>query len=186
MSGNLSGGNKRKLACAISLIACPSILLLDEPTTGLDPFSRRNLVKMVKKLKNSSIIYTTHRMDEAEELCDNIAMLVKGRFVLYGSLEHIKTTYGKTDTSIVIMHIEDNFHYIIGIMPYLQYRNDIKTSSNQCGIKIIRKTTFQLDRPTRYSVIFKDLYEMYKQEHIDGFEVRRGSLEDVFVDFAKY
>ena len=119
MSGNLSGGNKRKLACAISLIACPSILLLDEPTTGLDPFSRRNLVKMVKKLKNSSIIYTTHRMDEAEELCDNIAMLVKGRFVLYGSLEHIKTTYGKTDTSIVIMHIEDNFHYIIGIMPYL-------------------------------------------------------------------
>ena len=62
----LSGGNQRKLVVAMSLMVFPIIELLDEPTTGVDPVSRRNLFKMFKTLKGSSIILTTHRMDEAE------------------------------------------------------------------------------------------------------------------------
>ena len=65
-AGELSGGNKRKLVVAMSLIVFPIIELLDEPTTGVDPVSRRSLFKMFKTLKGSSIILTTHRMDEAE------------------------------------------------------------------------------------------------------------------------
>ena len=63
---NLSGGNKRKLCCAMSLIMCPRVEFLDEPTTGVDPVSRRALVRMMKKMKMSSVLLTTHRMDEAE------------------------------------------------------------------------------------------------------------------------
>ena len=63
---NLSGGNKRKLCCAMSLIMCPRVEFLDEPTTGVDPVSRRALVRMVKRMKMSSVLLTTHRMDEAE------------------------------------------------------------------------------------------------------------------------
>ena len=63
---NLSGGNKRKLCCAMSLIGCPALEFLDEPTTGVDPVSRRSLFNMLKSLTNSSLILTTHRMDEAE------------------------------------------------------------------------------------------------------------------------
>ena len=63
---NLSGGNKRKLVCAMSLMGCPDVEFLDEPTTGVDPVSRRNLFKLLKQLKNTSILLSTHRMDEAE------------------------------------------------------------------------------------------------------------------------
>lgn len=91
---NLSGGNKRKLVCAMSLVACPQIEFLDEPTTGVDPVSRRSLFKMLKGLQDSSMVLTTHRMDEAESLCDNIAIMVNGRFVCYGSPGHLKSAYG--------------------------------------------------------------------------------------------
>lgn len=67
---NLSGGNKRKLVCAISLVGCPNAEFLDEPTTGVDPVSRRSLFKMLKSFTNSALVLTTHRMDEAESLCD--------------------------------------------------------------------------------------------------------------------
>ena len=63
---NLSGGNKRKLCCAMSLIMSPRVEFLDEPTTGVDPVSRRALMRMVKRMNKSSVLLTTHRMDEAE------------------------------------------------------------------------------------------------------------------------
>jgi len=91
---NLSGGNKRKLCCAISLIANPLIEFLDEPTSGVDPIARRSLFKILKKLRNSSIMLTTHRMDEAEALCDTIAIMINGSFVCYGSPGYLKSKYG--------------------------------------------------------------------------------------------
>ena len=91
---NLSGGNKRKLCCAMSLIMSPRVEFLDEPTTGVDPVSRRALVRMVKRMNKSSVLLTTHRMDEAEQLCDKIAIMINGRFVVYGSPSYLKTNYG--------------------------------------------------------------------------------------------
>lgn len=92
-AGQLSGGNKRKLVCAMSLVACPSVEFLDEPTTGVDPVSRRSLFKMLKNLQESSLVLTTHRMDEAESLCDKIAIMINGRYVVLGSPGHIKDQY---------------------------------------------------------------------------------------------
>lgn len=63
---NLSGGNQRKLSVAMTLLLSPKVEFLDEPTTGVDPVSRRALFKMIKQLDNSAILMTTHRMDEAE------------------------------------------------------------------------------------------------------------------------
>jgi len=70
IAANLSGGNKRKLCCAQALMLCPKVLFLDEPTSGVDPVSRRSLNRMVKKMNMASVLLTTHRMDEAEQLCD--------------------------------------------------------------------------------------------------------------------
>jgi ATP-binding cassette subfamily A (ABC1) protein 3 len=91
---NLSGGNKRKLICAMTLIGNPQIEFMDEPTTGVDPVSCRSLFKILKNLEDSSLILTTHRMDEAESLCDNIVIMINGRFVCYGSPGQIKSKYG--------------------------------------------------------------------------------------------
>ncbi len=91
---NLSGGNKRKLICGMSLMGNPSIEFMDEPTTGVDPVSCRSLFRMLKNLEDSSMILTTHRMDEAESLCDNLVIMINGRFVCYGSPGYIKSKYG--------------------------------------------------------------------------------------------
>jgi len=95
LASQLSGGNKRKLCCAVSLMSNPTVEFLDEPTTGVDPIARRSLFKMLKQLKNSSILLTTHRMDEAESLCDKIAIMINGKFVCYGSPSHLKQKYGQ-------------------------------------------------------------------------------------------
>jgi len=95
ISKNLSGGNKRKLCCAQALMHCPRVLFLDEPTSGVDPVSRRSLNRVVKKMNMSSVLLTTHRMDEAEQLCDNIAIMINGRFVVLGSPNYLKTQYGQ-------------------------------------------------------------------------------------------
>ena len=73
---------------------CPQIEFLDEPTTGVDPVSRRALFRVVRQLSESGIILTTHRMDEAQELCDKIAIMINGRFVIFGSPNYLMEAYG--------------------------------------------------------------------------------------------
>lgn len=83
----LSGGQKQRLALACSLIGDPDLIFLDEPTTGLDPQSRRQLWELVEALKASgrTILLTTHYMDEAERLCDRIAIVDKGKVIALGT-----------------------------------------------------------------------------------------------------
>ncbi len=83
----LSGGQKQRLALALALVNDPDVLFLDEPTTGLDPQSRHNLWDVVLGLKKrgKTIILTTHYMDEAEQLCDRIAILDHGKIIAEGT-----------------------------------------------------------------------------------------------------
>ncbi|MFN5538711.1 MAG: ABC transporter ATP-binding protein [Candidatus Melainabacteria bacterium] len=95
----LSGGMKRKLILARSLVASPKFIFLDEPTTGLDPDARQDLWKLVNHLRNEgvSILLTTHYMDEAERLCDRIILLQNGKTIDAGSpSEMILKKIGKT------------------------------------------------------------------------------------------
>lgn len=87
----LSGGMKRKLTVARALINDPRILILDEPTTGLDPGARRQIWDVVNQVKSEgkTIILTTHYMDEAQELCDRIAVMFGGKILEYGSPEEL-------------------------------------------------------------------------------------------------
>ena len=98
IAGKLSGGNKRKLSVAISLIGNPQIVLLDEPSTGMDPEARRFMWSIIhktsKKGKKSSVIMTTHSMDEAETLCQRMGIMVNGEFVCLGKASQIKEKYG--------------------------------------------------------------------------------------------
>jgi ABC-2 type transport system ATP-binding protein len=89
---NLSGGQRQRLALGISLLNKPSILLLDEPTTGLDPHARRKIwtiLKNLKEEKNTSLILTTHYMDEAEFLCDRIIIMDQGNILADNTLENL-------------------------------------------------------------------------------------------------
>src|SRR4030042_201526 len=89
---NLSGGQRQRLAIGIALINTPSILLLDEPTTGLDPNARReiwDILHSLKKVSETSMILTTHYMDEAEKLCDHIIILDNGVILREGTIDQL-------------------------------------------------------------------------------------------------
>ncbi len=94
--GALSGGQKQRLALACALIGDPELLFLDEPTTGLDPQARRQLWDLITKLKQAgrTILLTTHYMDEAEVLCDRVAIVDHGRVIALGTpLELMATVH---------------------------------------------------------------------------------------------
>ncbi len=87
----LSGGWKRRLSIAIGLISKPKILFLDEPTLGLDVIARRELWKIIRSLKGRiTIILTTHYLEEAEALCDKVAIMAKGNVMATGTCEELK------------------------------------------------------------------------------------------------
>lgn len=92
--GSLSGGEQRRLDLACALVGQPSILFLDEPTTGLDPESRRGVWALLENLKARGVtmILTTHYLEEAERLCDRIGIMHRGNIVLEGSLRDIVAT----------------------------------------------------------------------------------------------
>lgn len=91
-AGTFSGGMKRKLEIVRAFIHRPRILFLDEPTIGLDPDSRRDIWKHIRTLneKGTTVILTTHYMDEAEHLCDRVAFMVDGKLVAVDTLENLK------------------------------------------------------------------------------------------------
>lgn len=98
-AGTLSGGNKRKLSVAMATLGNPPIILLDEPSAGMDPEARRFMWTVVERIsqrdKKSAVILTTHSMEEAEALSTKMGIMVRGGvFKCYGSSQHIKNKFG--------------------------------------------------------------------------------------------
>ena len=95
-AGTLSGGWQRRLSIAMALISEPQVLFLDEPTLGLDVLARHELWEQIRALKgNTTVILTTHYLEEAEALCDRIAILAGGKLITTGTVSEIKALAGK-------------------------------------------------------------------------------------------
>ena len=93
-SNNYSGGNKRRLSVGMALIGAPEVIFLDEPTSGVDPRSRRQLWSTLVEFQQqtqSSIVMTSHSMNECECLCDRVAIMVAGQFKVLGSVQYLRT-----------------------------------------------------------------------------------------------
>merc|ERR1719373_1356322 len=109
-AGTYSGGNKRKLSTAIALIGNPSIVFLDEPTSGMDPGARRFLWNTVLEMirGGQSVILTSHSMEECEALCTRMGIMVNGTFKCHGSIQHLKNKFGSGYTLTVRSMGEDS------------------------------------------------------------------------------
>jgi ABC-2 type transport system ATP-binding protein len=94
-----SGGMKRRLNLAIGLVHRPRVLLLDEPTVGIDPQARNNILEIIRDIaaKGTTIIFTTHHLEEAEKLCDRIAIIDHGRILQAGSVSELARVAGDRD-----------------------------------------------------------------------------------------
>ena len=96
MVGKYSGGMRRRMSVALSTMGSPNVILMDEPTTGMDPVSRRHVWSLIQKLKDeTAIIMTTHAVEEAEILSDKIIVLDHGKLMCAGTSQQLKKMLGK-------------------------------------------------------------------------------------------
>ncbi|HDP96892.1 MAG TPA: ABC transporter ATP-binding protein [Euryarchaeota archaeon] len=104
MAKKLSGGEKRKLGIAMALVNDPELLFLDEPTTGLDPKARRDIWRLIEDVgrRGSTVLLTTHYLDEAEKLSDDVAIMHKGKIIAQGTPEDLVAEYGKSTVIVLV------------------------------------------------------------------------------------
>lgn len=116
----LSGGQKQRFSIATTLINKPKIIFLDEPTTGLDPQARRNLWDLIKDIraKGATVIITTHYMDEAEQLCDRIAIMDEGKIIALASpdkmIDDLVASGFERPKQVKAANLEDVFIHLTG------------------------------------------------------------------------
>ena len=107
-----SGGMKRRLNMACAIAHNPNLIIMDEPTVGIDPQSRNHILESVKKLneQGSTIIYTSHYMEEVEELCNNISIMDRGKVIANGSKEYLKSNL--VDYNVYTIQLKSNLYNI--------------------------------------------------------------------------
>jgi ABC-2 type transport system ATP-binding protein len=119
-SKELSGGQKQRFSIATTLINNPKIIFLDEPTTGLDPQARRNLWDLIREIRDNgtTVIITTHYMDEAEQLCDRIAIMDEGRIIKLDSpdkmIDELVESGFERPKQVKAANLEDVFIHLTG------------------------------------------------------------------------
>ncbi|MBN2041398.1 MAG: ABC transporter ATP-binding protein [Spirochaetes bacterium] len=161
----ISGGQKQRLLLAIALANDPELIFLDEPTTGLDPQARRHLWDIVRNIKanNKTIVITTHYMEEAEILCDEIAIMDSGKIIAQGS-PSVLLKKNNNDALIVL-------------------RDDINTDKLS---KLPFKWTKILDRVEIHTDNVYECIDILIKNKIDltGLTVRSHNLEDLFLELT--
>lgn len=163
---DLSGGQRQRMSFALSIVNDPEIIFLDEPTTGLDPQSRRNLWELIETMrtKGKTIVLTTHYMDEAEKLCDDIAVIDHGKIITQGTPN---TLINQLDADRVV---------------------DIRTKQDT-DVKTLLNTATLVEQHGDITEIYSEqikatLDEIFKHPDvfdIDTLHIRKATLEDVFI-----
>ncbi|KAI9542852.1 Retinal-specific ATP-binding cassette transporter [Dissostichus eleginoides] len=183
-AGTYSGGNKRKLSTAIAMIGCPALVLLDEPTTGMDPLSRRFLWNSIMSViqDGRAVVLTSHSMEECEALCTRLAIMVNGSFKCLGTIQHLKYKFG--DGYVVTMKIRAAKP---GCSPDLTIAEAFMESTFPgCIQREKHHNTLQ------YKISFSSLAKIFQMVlankdklNIEDYSVSQTTLDQVFVNFAK-
>jgi ABC-2 type transport system ATP-binding protein len=176
--GTLSGGQKQRLAMACSLVGDPDLLFLDEPTTGLDPQARRHLWDLIDQLRNAgrTIILTTHYMDEAEHLCDRVAIMDHGRIIALGTPQQLIASVG--GDHIVKFAVTHSANGNLLNADRLRDIPGVQAHRVDAGLHQLSVTELHTTVPR----IFAVLEEMDLQA--SEFSTHSATLEDVFVSLT--
>lgn len=157
----LSGGQRQRLLLALAILNDPKIVFLDEPTTGLDPQARRNFWQLVNRIKqqNKTVLLTTHYMDEAESLCDEIVIMDQGKIIEQGTPQAL---------------LEQNFEGVMVSLPKL-----VGEALKDAGFDF-QQNNHRVEIATNaVEKTVRDLLE--KHIAIDGMQIRSPNLEDLFI-----
>lgn len=184
LSGTYSGGNKRKLSTAIALIGHPPIIFMDEPTTGMDPHSRRFLWDLILSLVQDgrSVILTSHSMEECEALCSRMAIMVNGTFKCLGSSTHLKNRFGDGYTFTIRVRGPDYQRARREVTRFIE-RNipDAQLKEEHYNIVQYEIKT----KPVSLAMLFSKLEEAEGNLSIEDYSVSQNTLDNVFINFVK-
>jgi len=202
--GQYSGGNKRKLNVALALIGRPKVMLLDEPTTGVDPAARRKMWETINAIRRSgtSIILTSHSMEECEALCDRLAIMVRGSFQCLGGPQHIKSKFGKGFQIIIKLEpLSEHGNGISnGVGPAIRtvpkkgedlqvLKSSVVNSFDSCSVtdEHMDYVHFHVANPqTSWSHLFGTMEKIKKENKIvQDYSVSETTLEQIFLGFAR-
>lgn len=170
---NFSGGMRRRLDLAASLIAQPPLLFLDEPTTGLDPRTRGQMWDTIRRLvaTGSTVLLTTQYLDEADQLADRIAVIDRGRVVAEGTADDLKSSVGQQSLQLTLLRPED-------LAGALEATHDVLgvpgTPSPESG-----RLTVPVADPTLVTELLVRLRE--RGVDLDGLSMDRPTLDEVFL-----
>lgn len=181
-AGNYSGGNKRKLSTAIALIGGPPVVFLDEPTTGMDPKSRRFLWNCALSIikEGRSVVLSSHSMEECEALCTRMAIMVNGKFRCLGSVQHLKNKFG--DGYTIVVRISGSNPDLKPVEEFfaIAFPGSVLKEKHRGMLQYqLRSTHSSLAR------IFSILSKNKKKFQIEDYSVSQTTLDQVFVNFAK-
>ncbi|KAE9551192.1 hypothetical protein FO519_005605 [Halicephalobus sp. NKZ332] len=180
VSGSYSGGNKRKLSAAIALVADPPVVLLDEPSAGMDVSSQQfmwNLILQLRRTKRT-VILTSHSMEECEALCTRTAIMVNGQFRCIGSIQHLKEKFGQGYTLTIKVSKAKDID---------QVKEFVKNNIPGAVLQSIHcNSLFYRIRSTLCSlpIAFGAIEELQKITTLEDYSLSQTTLDDVFVSFA--
>lgn len=182
----LAVGIKRKLCFALSMLGNPQITLLDEPSTGMDPKAKQHIwmaIRAAFKSKERAAILTTHYMEEAEAVCDRVAILVSGQLRCIGSIQHLKSKFGrgyfleiKLKETADVQQVEFLRRQILHIFPNASHQESF---ASILAYKIPKEDVQSLSQS------FLKLEEAKHAFNIEEYSFSQGTLEQVFVELAK-
>ncbi len=169
---NLSGGQQQRLSVALSLINDPDIAFLDEPTTGLDPQARHGLWSVIEEMrkKGKTVFLTTHYMEEAEQLCDRVAVIDYGKIIAMGSPEQL--IYENFEESAIQFEMEPPPS--IEVLQALPGAANVALDSNEIIV-------YSKNVPATLAAIMRYSEEGGEDRQLKNLFVRRATLEDVFL-----
>ena len=162
----LSKGNQQKIQFIASVLHEPELLILDEPFSGLDPIDSDMLRKAVFDLQaaGTTIVFSSHQMNNVEELCEDLVMLKRGKVVLHGNLKEIKRSYGMKN---VVVNSDKDVSYLKSI----------------AGIIDLEKTKAGVILQVENEAVAEEIFNtVAKDGFIRKFEIVEPSLHDIFVD----
>ncbi|XP_074755573.1 ATP-binding cassette sub-family A member 13 isoform X1 [Athene noctua] len=183
--GALSGGMKRRLSIAISFIGNSKTVVLDEPTSGVDPCSRRSIWDVLLKYKaGCTLIFTTHHLDEAEVLSDRIAILQRGQLRCCGSPSYLRETYGQGHSLTLIkkpsvFEIQDPKH-IVQVTSLVQTHIPEAFLKENSGTELTYVIPERADK-TSFKGLFQALDQSLHHLHVTGYGISDTTLEEVFL-----
>ncbi|CAI8597974.1 unnamed protein product [Vicia faba] len=194
-SGSYSGGMKRRLSVAIALIGDPKLVILDEPTTGMDPITRRHVWDIIENAKRGrAIVLTTHSMEEADILSDRIGIMAKGKLRCIGTSIRLKSRFGTGFIANISFYGNNNENSPVN-------GDAVSTRRHHEGVKLFFKNRLDVvpkeennnfltyviphDKETLLTEFFSELQDREREFGISDIQLGLTTLEEVFLNIAK-